>query len=180
MAKRQGQTFFALFPVSGAAEAATQLVQRMRREHGLQGKALPEARLHITLSHLGDFEGIPPNIVEIARAAAGSIAAPSFEVTFDRVMSFGGKSGNLPFVLWGKDGVAALTAFQKQLVLALKRHGLRVRSGFRPHMTLLYDDHSVAERLVEPVSWVAREFVLVHSLLGQTRHVHLAHWPLGG
>jgi 2'-5' RNA ligase len=35
-------------------------------------------------------------------------------------------------------------------------------------------------RAVEPIRWTVREFVLVHSLLGQTRHVPLARWSLGG
>jgi hypothetical protein len=36
----------------------------------------------------------------------------------------------------------------------------------------------IAEQFVETVGWSVREFVLVHSLLGQTRHVLLARWPL--
>jgi 2'-5' RNA ligase len=47
-------------------------------------------------------------------------------------------------------------------------------------MTLLYDDRSVAEQAVETIGWTAREFVLVHSLLGQTRHIPLGRWPLRG
>ena len=55
-----------------------------------------------------------------------------------------------------------------------------VASQVTPHVTLLYDDVLVEERAVEPIRWTVREFVLVHSLLGQTRHVPLARWPLGG
>jgi len=47
-------------------------------------------------------------------------------------------------------------------------------------VTLLYDDCSVAEQAVETICWTAREFVLVHSLIGQTLHVPLARWPLRG
>jgi 2'-5' RNA ligase len=37
----------------------------------------------------------------------------------------------------------------------------------------------IAPEKVAPIAWRAREFVLVHSLLGQTRHIPLARWPLG-
>jgi len=47
-------------------------------------------------------------------------------------------------------------------------------------VTLLYDDVLVQERAVEPIRWTVSEFVLVHSLLGQTRHIPLARWSLGG
>ena len=43
---------------------------------------------------------------------------------------------------------------------------------------MLYDDRLVAWQAVEPVRWTVREFVLMHSLLGQHRHVPLARWPL--
>jgi 2'-5' RNA ligase len=49
---------------------------------------------------------------------------------------------------------------------------------FTPHVTLLYDGMSVAEQPVDPISWTVGEFVLVHSLLGQTRHIILDRWPL--
>jgi 2'-5' RNA ligase len=38
----------------------------------------------------------------------------------------------------------------------------------------------VAEEPVERVSWKVSEFVLVHSLQGQTRYIPLARWSLGG
>jgi 2'-5' RNA ligase len=33
---------------------------------------------------------------------------------------------------------------------------------------------------VNPVSWKVTEFVLVHSLVGQTRYIQLARWTLEG
>jgi 2'-5' RNA ligase len=47
-------------------------------------------------------------------------------------------------------------------------------------VTLLYDDHLVAEHAVEPVSWVVREFALVHSLIGKTSHIVLGRWSVSG
>jgi 2'-5' RNA ligase len=71
-------------------------------------------------------------------------------------------------------------AFQKTMYLAMCRVGLqgpRANAKFAPHVTLMYDDQGISEQAVEPVSWTAHDFVLVHSLLGQTKHVHLGRWP---
>lgn len=43
---------------------------------------------------------------------------------------------------------------------------------------LLYDPQGIAEHAIEPIRWTAREFVLVHSLLGRSRHVPLGRWAL--
>ena len=72
---------------------------------------------------------------------------------------------------------------QKILGAALQSTGLGPgnRSGFTPHVTLLYDRQSVPESSIcVPISWVVREFVLVHSLYGLSEHVHCARWPLRG
>ena len=49
---------------------------------------------------------------------------------------------------------------------------------FVPHMTLLYDTRMVAERPIEPMRLTVRDFALVHSLVGQSRYIELARWPL--
>ncbi len=38
----------------------------------------------------------------------------------------------------------------------------------------------VEEQAVEAVGWMAREYVLVHSELSQTRHIVPWRWPLRG
>jgi RNA 2',3'-cyclic 3'-phosphodiesterase len=103
-------------------------------------------------------------------------------VVFDRVMSFRGKSGNRPLVLRGDDGLAALTAFQQVLGEAMMKAGLWrwAKPNYTPHVTQLYADRGIAEQVVERVGWTVREFVLVRSLLGQTRYIPLARWPLRG
>jgi len=53
-----------------------------------------------------------------------------------------------------------------------------VKSSYTPHVTLLYDSQRVVQQAVETVAWTVREFVLVHSLLGQTRHIALMRWSL--
>ena len=173
--------FFALFPTEDAAGRIADLALRLRGEHGLSGTPLQTQRFHITLHHLGDYAGLPPDVVALASQAGQALALPPFEITFDRVASFSGHPSKRPFVLRGaEDDLAALTAFQQTLGAAMRKVGLgrRVDVRFTPHVTLLYDSRSVAEQPVAPIHWTAHELVLVHSLLGQTRYVPLARWTL--
>src|SRR3990167_3513179 len=173
--------FFALFPTEDAAGRIADLALRLRGEHGLSGTPLQTQRFHITLHHLGDYAGLPPDVVALARQAGQALALPPFKITFDRVASFSGHPSKRPFVLRGTDDdLAALTAFQQTLGTAMRKVGLgrRVDVRFTPHVTLLYDSRLVAEQPVAPIHWIADELVLVHSLLGQTRYVPLARWTL--
>ena len=172
--------FFALFPGPAAAALIAELAVRVRAQQGLKGKPIATERLHVTLHHLGDYAGLPPHIVDKATAAAAVVAMPPVEVALDRVVSFAGRPRNRPFVLRGGEGVESIMDLQKILGAALEKSGLRIREKAHnvPHVTLLYDDRGVQERFVEAIRWTAHEFVLVHSLLGQTRHVPLGRWPL--
>lgn len=172
--------FFAVFPDAAAAARITRLAQDLRSEHGLKGRPIATQRLHITLHHLGDYAGLPQGVVAAASEAAATVAVSPFEVAFDHAESFLGRPRNRPFVLRGNEGVTALRAFQQTLGEAMKKTGLGrwVERQYTPHVTLLYDDHPVVEQPVETIGWRVREFVLVHSLLGQGLHVPLARWSL--
>ncbi|WP_158903678.1 RNA 2',3'-cyclic phosphodiesterase [Burkholderia sp. L27(2015)] len=172
--------FFAVFPDSHTAARIAQLAQRLRSEHALKGQPLETQRFHVTLHYLGNYAGLPQDIVAKASAAAQTVAIPQFDVAFDRVASFSRKRRDSPFVLLGEEGVAALTAFQQTLGVALEHAGFEgiIKSHYTPHVTLLYGDHAVASQVVETLRWSVREFVLVHSLLGQTQYLQLARWQL--
>lgn len=174
--------FFAIVPGLDDAQEISQFALRQRSQHGLTGAPLKPEHFHVSLHSLGEYDGLPRGIVAAAKEAAAAIAVPPFEVTFDHVMSFSGSPGNRPFVLRGSDGLAALMAFQRTLGIAVAKAGLGrfVKAQYTPHMTLLYDARSVEEHPVAPVRWTVREFVLIHSLHGQGRHLPLGRWPLRG
>jgi RNA 2',3'-cyclic 3'-phosphodiesterase len=188
--KLTDRLFFAMFPTSEAATQIAHVSQQLRNEHGLTGKSLSNDRLHVTLHHVGDYAGgLPSGLVETVQIAAEEVASNvgmlPFDVTFDRAMSFAGSPKNKPFVLRGNEGkaggLADLMAFQKAFYLAMCRAGLqgpRANAKFAPHVTLMYDSQSVAEQAIEPIRWTAHDFVLVHSLIGQTKHIHLGRWDL--
>lgn len=153
--------------------------QQQRQLHGLQGRALNDEHLHITLQHLLDHESLPGDWIARAGMAVESVDRQPFALRFDRVMSFARRTDNRPFVLLAQEGLQALLALQRALGDAMKRVGfLKVDRGFTPHVTLLYDRHQVPVQPVDPVQWQAQEIVLIHSLLGRTQHRVLARWPL--
>jgi 2'-5' RNA ligase len=174
--------FFAILPDAETATRIAQLARQLRSDHGLKGMPPANERLHITLYFLGDYVGLPQDLIAKASAAASSLAWPSFELSFDRAASFVGKRSGLPLVLRGDDGVSPLMDFRRALAATMIKAGFgrTAEAHFVPHVTLLYDDHRVTEQLVETIGWTAHEFVLVRSVLGQSRHIPLARWQLRG
>ncbi|SFC85386.1 2'-5' RNA ligase family protein [Collimonas sp. OK412] len=171
--------FFAIVPAPDAAAAIVRQRGLLRDEFGVTGKPIGIARLHVTLSHLGDYLGLPQGAVKAAMTAADSIRAAPFDVAFDRAASFHGRPRKRPLVLLGGDGLAALAKFQETLGRALEKAGFgKANPHYTPHVTLLYDNRLVPAKVIETIGWTAHEFVLVHSLLGQTRHIQLARWAL--
>ena len=168
-----------IYPDPVMAARIAGLAEPLRRAEGLTGAAVAADRLHITLHHLGEYDGVPKHIAATASEAMAKVDFPAFPVVFDRIHYFR-RPRNQPIILRGDDGLNDLVAFQQVLGTALARHGLGklVDRHFTPHVTLLYDDRDIAERAAEPIRWTVREFALVHSLLGQTRHVTLARWSL--
>lgn len=171
--------FFAIFPDPATAIDIGRRADALRGAQGLSGRPLAGERFHITLHHLGDHAGVRRDIVAMAGEAAEAITASPFEVTFDRAGSFH-NGGNNPLVLQGGEGLETLKAFQRDLGVAMARAGLGklVDKSFTPHVTLLYDQRLVAEHAVAPIQWTVGGFSLIHSRLGRTEHIPLAHWTL--
>lgn len=176
---RTDRLFFAVAPDAAARERIHALAVHLRAELALRGRPLGPERYHVTLAFLGDHAGLPPRLVEQVSACAGTIALPPFDVALDRVASFARGRGS-PLVLLGGDGVAGLRALAAALAGRLHDVARTDARPYTPHLTLLRDDRVVAERPVAPIAWTAREFVLVHSAVGQGRHTVLGRWPLRG
>ena len=171
--------FFAVFPSADAAANLFSVAQQLRAQHGLTGKVTGAERLHVTLHWLGDFIGdIPESVLAQARQAAATVSAPVFDITFDKVRSFFGRSAR-PFVLGMREENATLCALHRDLGAALLKQGLGkpAREAFTPHVTLLYDKKPIASQPITPVRWTAHELFLVRSLYGKGEYVRLAAWP---
>lgn len=169
---------FLLYPDRTTAERIADEARRLKDRLGLRGAVLQTERLHITLHHLGDYAGVPRDIVGKGVAAGDALSASPFEVSFDRAASFANRPGANPFTLQGGEGVGALIGFQKALGETMAGAALRPDRSFTPHVTLLYDALIAAEQMVAPITWTVDRFALVRSKLGQTQHVILREWIL--
>lgn len=176
--------FFAIRPDDEAAARIERLVERLRIASGLTNRPITRDRLHITLFWLGDHFGLPQKYVDLLHLAAAQVGTGTvpFDVEFDRVEYFGRRADNKPLVLRAAPaapGIAALGAFRESLGAAIGfSEAKRRATNFTPHVTLLYDTPPVARQVVHRIGWPVREFFLVHSLLGRSRHEVLGRWTL--
>lgn len=175
--------YFALRPDEPSARAAVKLAKRFRRHHGLQGRLYDAGRLHVSLCTAISRKGPRKGDVMMARHAAGRVQVAAFEVGFDRLCTFG-SGGRRAIVLCCSLGSAQLAYLHERLTGELVKSGIgkgpnRDHSTFSPHLTLLRTRGSVPEtRLNAPICWRVRDFVLVRSLVGRSRHIDLGKWPL--
>jgi 2'-5' RNA ligase len=181
--KRTDRIFFAVAPDDAAIAGIKRLTADLTSRHGLRGRPIVDAKIHATLCMLGDFPGVPADVIARATRAAASVAAltPPFEVAFDSARSFLNRARNRPFVLTGDDGAAGLAALYRNLAQALRQAGVAAGSpNYTPHVTLLYDDVAVLPVPTPAVRWTVRELVLLHSCIGrqQTCYATLARWAL--
>jgi len=140
------------------------------------GIAAPVAndRLHLTAGISADHGVFPERIADEMIAIGDAACAEPFEVRLDRLAA-----SHRSVALRPAAGNAGLQRLREQLIAPLARLGI-LREGWRfsPHVTLGYRDGAPFGRTVPAIGWQAREFVLIHSLVGATRHVVLRRWPL--
>jgi len=174
--------FFAVYPDAQVAQRIVELAQSVRIAHGMRGNPLRVDRVHVTLHHLGDHAGLPAPLVSTASELAAKLAIPPFDVSFDCIASFPGRARKRPCVLRSGEGSSngPLFALQGALGDRLRAAGLGryVERRYTPHVTLLYDERTIAPEPVPPIGWIVREFALIHSLLGRSEHRVLGRWSL--
>ena len=177
----QHNVFFAAVPDAATSASAGEVAREARQRLGLSGAPVSPERHHVSLLSVGGFSGsCPPAVITAAMRVASTVSMAPFDVAFDRVASFAGGLGKRALVLTGgEDGVAGFVTLRKALSQAMMRAGLRLprQSGGSPHMTLMYDER-VCDFPIPPIDWTVRRFVLVDSLVGQSRHVRLGQWLL--
>jgi len=174
--------FFAVSPDAGAIAGIAALTAELKAQHGMRGRPIADAKLHATLYNLGDHPGMPDAKVARAKevaAALADITAP-FTASFDTAQTFINRARNRPLVLVGGDGVIGVDALYQTLAKAMLKAGLPANpASYTPHITLLYDDVTLAPQPVAPIEWTVRELVLLHSQIGQGQpYKVLGRWPL--
>lgn len=179
MQRPSDRLFFATFPSPSAAEACRLRALVLQERHGLIARPIPVDRLHVTLSFLGDYQGVPDELVAKLSRCAEQVRSAPFRVTFDRVRSFSPSRACAFLPGRGADHLATLHA---SLQAAFLNHGLSFSEDahYAPHLTLLYDPKLLSEQFVEPVSWVIEDFALVHSLVGRGTYQVLQRFRFAG
>lgn len=172
--------FFCLFPPPASSEAIADESDGLRVEHSLTGRSVEPKRLHMTLHHLGDHVDARDDIVQAATVAASRIMVAPFEISLLSASSFASREGNHPCVLLGPEGRQPVHVLWRELSNQLMAVGLGryLKREFTPHVTLLYDKRVLTSQAIDPIHWTVRDFSLVRSLLGKSRHEVLGNWAL--
>jgi len=161
--------FFALLPSPVRGVIASQ-----RDQLGAADSKVADHRLHATLAITDDFDHQPALLEANLLAIGESIATGPVPMALDRLS---GSTGSV--ALRPSRRTPALTALAGSLQRRMTRAGLlRAAWTFRPHVTLLYRKGKPFARALEPICWTATDFVLIHSIVGATRHIELGCWPL--
>ena len=174
--------YFAVLPDPDAAQCMREIGLWLWDRYRLPGRVQPARLLHVSIAHVGHFAEVPDGILAAARTACASVRCAPFEVCFDRVHSFDNARGP-PVVLRCGYGDAGFAGLRRTIATSMLGAGLRANpsAGLTPHVTLVYNGLPISETpLGAPIRWTVREFVLVRSLYGRGRHVHLGRWKLAG
>lgn len=167
--------YFFLWPDAPAVEGALRVMRQLQRQRVRMRQRQAPHRLHVTMCGLGRFIGqMPPRLIPGAGAAVANLKMAPFPIAFDRIH---GSNGHL---VLRPSAAAALHDFGATLRETLIRAGLRrwVRSRSNPHMTLSYAAEDLPELEIDAVTWTVRDFALVESVEGLTKHVHRGGWEL--
>lgn len=164
---RQHNLFFAALPPIDIARRIFVHANEISQTHQLRKKPFAPTRLHVSIQGLGAYAQWPAQLVDHALHAASRITLRRFEMRFDQIVSFCGRSHfrrDFPLVLLGSKPNDHFLELQRILATAL---GIRAPSTYTPHLTLLYDEQIVQPQSIQPITWSIEEFVLIHSVLKQ-------------
>lgn len=131
-------------------------------------------RLHMTLGITGDYPRPEPRVAAALITIGEAVDAEPVRISLDRL------SGGYGVVALRPSRTPdALRQLQRQLDRRLAAARLRREAwSFNPHVTLVYRAGDPFLRSVPPYEWDATELVLIHSIVGATRHVEMGRWPL--
>ncbi len=173
--------FLGCFPEERVWSVIRHLGERTTNEFDLTGNLLADDRFHTSLVHISDRKWLRSRDQFAAERAAATVRLAPFEISYSRLGSFPGvpKKGRPlehPLVLLADEG--PVMELQAALASGLRQFKYRVPESFRPHLTLSYNRQFVPARAIEPITFVVKEFVLVHSRLWLTEYRVLRRWTL--
>jgi len=171
--------FFAALPPEPVAAQVLAAGQRLQAQFAIEAALrLP----HVALYGLGEYDGIPHDVIEAVRPVADTIRAKSFDAVFDAVQAL--DAPRQPVVLRCGKGLFGFVALQRAIGTALAGAGAdrpQFDSRVTPHLTLFYAGGSIPEQtLDEPIAWHVEKFFLILSLQGHKHYESYGEWSLQG
>lgn len=167
--------FFALIPDETTVEAICEARRKLCKTMGLAGTDVLPHHLHVARWQVGDYI-VPPTDGDIGAIVrrASIVDMPPVRVSFRSARSLSEGA----FVLDGGKTDGDLETLSARLRDALSEPGTEQRRPLMPHMTLLRSPTIVSPRNVKPITWTAREIVLVHGQLGPATQHQVGRLPL--
>lgn len=164
--------FLATLPPADVREAIEDAVAVPR----LLERRIEDDRLHVTLLGLGRFAALPDAVIRSWIAAIDAALPAPFRIVMDQLILRPERA-----LVKGSEPLLGAVRCQMQLRDAIAQSSARPVAPPLPvpHVTLAYKCSATPGTVpVLPVSWRATNIVLIQSLVGRHRHVHLARWAL--
>lgn len=167
------RVLFVIRPRPGEAEQTDLFRQSLGR-----GVPVERERLHATLWISDDYTSLPRGMVERLHTAGKTASAEPFRIVLNRLNAW-----ERSVVLRPEHPSAAAKRLAHELGRQTRMRGEPPRPSWRFnfHVTLLYARRKPFvpfSRSVDPIMWHAQDFVLIHSVVGEHRHIELGRWPL--
>jgi 2'-5' RNA ligase len=147
----------------------------------VRGRWVKPAKHHMTVQFLGNHAGSPASVIARAGPAAMQVKVAPFEVALDRIETFAGQRQSPCVLRCTPDSDRFVRSLRSALGEALVTAGLAnlLEERFTPHVTIGYIDRPLDEPVaIAPVAWQVRQFALVESHIGESRHEILGQWRL--
>ncbi|MES2055623.1 MAG: RNA 2',3'-cyclic phosphodiesterase [Pseudomonadota bacterium] len=162
--------FFAIRPPLTLARQMTNAAHWF----GNDGRVLRPEHVHVTVDILDDVEDVE-TLGRRMRKIGEEVAHGVFRACFDLAVG-----SPRSIALRPRRRIGGLHALRERIVRRRQAAGIAERRGYRfsPHTTLGYWQGQPFSERIAPVEWEVREFVLIHSHLGQTRHEIIGRWAL--
>jgi RNA 2',3'-cyclic 3'-phosphodiesterase len=175
--RRPSELFFVLKPDPQLSHAMHDVASSHAQNYG-KGTPHPPHLLHLSLLNVGFYNEPPYALAKRIGNAVDSLAARPVHVTLDHSALFG---NGQHLVLTTRRKNPDLQAFVRKLHITLTKHNLprAAMSNISPHVTLIYGYR--AKELValkKDYIWLSRDFSLIYSHNGETRHEELGRWRL--
>ena len=138
--------FLAVVPDRETAHQAVEIGRHAATEYGLSRHLRPQHLMHVPLNPIGAYSHLPDDVVSTISEAMSAVRAMPFEVSFDRILSLATGYAR-PLVLTSAVRSEEMMDLHVQLAKEMWSAGLifSYNPRFKPHMTLLYDEATVAE-----------------------------------